>query len=128
MLQSHLGPSIMFYYMFHLRHWGAFAGTIQCESLKLKQTQVSCQDANLHLCFDNKSMSYNEESWTLMTRRRPHKKQESHPYPNLPRNEQHKQNIRRYPKKKEEKKNLKENKRLYRLMTSWYKSSSPLSP
>ena len=100
MLQSHLGPSIMFYYMFHLRHWGAFAGTIQCESLKLKQTQVSCQDANLHLCFDNKSMSYNEESWTLMTRRRPHKKQESHPYPK----EQHKQNNRRYLKKKEEKK------------------------
>ena len=49
-------------------------------------------------------MSYNEEGWTWVTQRMPHKKQESHSYPNLPRNEQHKQNIRRYPKKKEEKK------------------------
>ena len=49
-------------------------------------------------------MSYNEEGWTLVTRRRPHKKQESHPYLNLPRKEQRKQNIHRYVKKKEEKK------------------------
>ena len=49
-------------------------------------------------------MSYNEECWTLVTRRRPHKKQESHPYLNLPRKEQRKQIIHRYVKKKEEKK------------------------
>ena len=48
-------------------------------------------------------MLYNEGGWTLMTRRRPCKKQESHPYPNLPRQEQHKQNIHRHAKKKEEK-------------------------
>ena len=45
-------------------------------------------------------MSYNKEGWTLLTRRKAHKKQESHPYPK----ETHKQNIRRYLKKKEEKK------------------------
>ena len=44
-------------------------------------------------------MSYNKEGLILVTRRRPHKKQESHPYPK----EQHKQNIRRYPKKKKKK-------------------------
>ena len=49
-------------------------------------------------------MSYDEKGWTLVTRRRPHKKQESHSYPNLPRKEQCKQNIHRYAKKKEEKK------------------------
>ena len=83
---------------------GACADTIQCESPKPKQTQVSCQDIVHHFYFDNESMSYNEECWTLVTRRRPHKKQESHPYPNLPRKEQCKQNIHRYVKKKEEKK------------------------
>ena len=45
-------------------------------------------------------MSYNKEGWTLVTQRKPHKKQESHPYPK----EQRKQNILRYLKKKEEKK------------------------
>ena len=49
-------------------------------------------------------MLYNEEGWTLVTQRRPHKKQESHPYLNLPRKEWHKQNIHRPAKKKEEKK------------------------
>ena len=49
-------------------------------------------------------MSYEEKGWTLVTRRRPHKKQESHFYPNLPRKEQRKQNIHRYAKKKEENK------------------------
>nr|CAN62971.1 hypothetical protein VITISV_032943 [Vitis vinifera] len=42
--------------------------------------------------------------WTLVTQRRPCKKQESHPYPNLPRKEQRKKNIHRHAKKKEEKK------------------------
>ena len=74
---------------------GACADTIQCESPKPKQTQVSCQDTIRHFYFDNESMSYNEEGWTLVTRRRSHKKQESHPYPNLPRKEQHMQNIHR---------------------------------
>ena len=54
----------------------------------------------LHFCSNNESISYSEEDWTLVTRRRPHKKQESHPYPK----EQHKQNIHRYSKKKEENK------------------------
>ena len=49
-------------------------------------------------------MSYSKEGWTLVIRRRPHKKQEYHPYPNFPRNEKYKQNICRYMKKKEEKK------------------------
>ena len=57
-----------------LKKLGACASTIQCESLKPKQTQVSCQDSLLHLCSDNKSMLYDEEGWTLVTRRRPHKK------------------------------------------------------
>ena len=46
---------------------GACAGTIQCESLKPKQTQVSCHDTILHFYFDNESMSYNRECWTLVT-------------------------------------------------------------
>ena len=62
---------------------GACVGTIQCKSLKLKQTQVSCQDTLLHFYFDNESMSYNKGGWTLVTRRKPYKKQESHPYTNL---------------------------------------------
>ena len=66
--------------------------------------QVSCQDTIRHFYFDNESMSYNKEGWTLVTWRRPHKKQESHSYPNLPRKEQRKQNIHRYAKKEEEKK------------------------
>ena len=82
----------------------ACTDTIQCESSKPKQTQVSCQDTIRHFYFDNESMLYNEGGWTLVTRRRPHKKQESHSYPNLPRKEQRKQNIHRYAKKKEEKK------------------------
>ena len=45
----------------------ASVGTIQCESLKLKQTQVSCQDALLHFCSDNESMLYSKVSWTLVT-------------------------------------------------------------
>ena len=96
---------------------GVCVNTIQYESPKSKQTQVSCQDTILHFFFDNESMSYSEEGWTLVIRRKPPKKKESHPYPNLPRNEQHKQNIRRYPKKKEEKKPKKKKKGLYRLMT-----------
>ena len=46
---------------------GACVGTIQCESLKPKQTQVSCHDTILHFYFDNESMSYNRECWTLVT-------------------------------------------------------------
>ena len=87
-----------------LKKLGACANTIQCESLKPKQTQVSCQDILLHLCSDNKSMLYDEKGWTMVTQRRPHKKQESHPYPNLPRKKQRKQNIHQYAKKKEENK------------------------
>ena len=49
-------------------------------------------------------MSYNEGGWTLVTRKRHCKKQNSHPYPNLPGKEQHKQNIHQHTKKKEEKK------------------------
>ena len=40
---------------------------IQCESLKPKQAQVPCQDSLLHFCFDNESMLYSEEGWTLVT-------------------------------------------------------------
>ena len=83
---------------------GACTSTIQCELPKSKQTQMSHEDTIIHFCFDNESMSYNKECWTLVTWRRPHKKQESHSCLNLPRNEQHKQNIRLYLKKKEEKK------------------------
>ena len=49
-------------------------------------------------------MSYNKRGWTLVTRRRPCKKQESHPYLNLPKKEQCKKNIHQHAKKKEEKK------------------------
>ena len=45
----------------------ACADTIQCESPKPKQTQVSCQDTIRHFYFDNESMSYNKEGWTLVT-------------------------------------------------------------
>ena len=69
---------------------GACTGTIQCKSLKPKQTQVSCQDSFLRLCSNNKSMPYDEEGWTLVTRIRPQKKQVSHSYLNLPRNGRHK--------------------------------------
>ena len=69
---------------------GACTGTIQCKSLKPKQTQVSCQDSFLRLCSNNKSMPYDEDGWTLVTRLRPHKKQVSHSYLNLPRNGRHK--------------------------------------
>lgn len=50
-----------------LKKLGACADTIQCESPKPKQTQVSCQDTIRHFYFDNESMSYNEEGWTLVT-------------------------------------------------------------
>ena len=50
-----------------LKKLGTCANTIQCESSKPKQTQVSCRDSLLHLCSDNKSMSYDEEGWTLVT-------------------------------------------------------------
>ena len=50
-----------------LKKLGACVSTIQCESLKPKQTQVLCQDSLLHLCSDNKSMSYDKEDWTLVT-------------------------------------------------------------
>ena len=78
---------------------GACIGTIQCELSKSKQTQVSRQDTLFHICFDNESMLYSEEGLTLVARRRLCKKQESHPNLNLPRNEQHKQNIHRHEKK-----------------------------
>ena len=39
----------------------ACASTIQCESLKPKQTQVSCQDTLLHFYFDNESMLYKKK-------------------------------------------------------------------
>ena len=78
---------------------GTCVGTIQCELSKSKQAQVSRQDTLFHLCFDNESMLYSEEGWTLVARRRLCKKQEYHPNLNLPRNEQHKQNIHRHVKK-----------------------------
>ena len=53
-----------------LKKLGACASTIQCESSKPKQTQVSCRDSLLRLCSDNKSMSYDEEGWTFVTRKR----------------------------------------------------------
>ena len=40
---------------------GACASTIQCESSKPKQTQVSCQDTLLHFYFDNESMLYKKK-------------------------------------------------------------------
>ena len=40
------------------------------------------------------------ESWTLVTWRKPRKKQVSHPYPNFPWGEQHKKNTCQHPKKK----------------------------
>ena len=75
-----------------LKKLGACASTIQCKSIKPKQTQVSSQDSLFRLCFDNKSLSYDEEGWTLVTRRRPRKKQVSHSYPNLPWNGRHEWN------------------------------------
>ena len=57
-----------------LKKLGTCANIIQCESLKPKQTQVSCLDSLLHFCSDNRSMSYDEEGWTLVTWRRPCKK------------------------------------------------------
>ena len=39
----------------------ACADTIQCESPKPKQTQVSCQDTLLHFYFDNESMLYKKK-------------------------------------------------------------------
>ena len=72
-----------------LKKLGACASTIQCKSPKPKQMQVSSHNSLLRLCFDNKSMSYYEKGWTLVTRRRPCKKQVSHSYPNLPWNGQH---------------------------------------
>ena len=62
-------------------------------------------------------MPYGEKGWTLVTRRKLCKKQESHSYSNFPRNEQPKKNIHQHPKKKEEK-NSKEDKMLNKLMTS----------
>ena len=50
-----------------LKKLGTCANIIQCESLKPKQTQVSCLDSLLHFCSDNRSMSYDEEGWTLVT-------------------------------------------------------------
>ena len=50
-----------------LKKLGACASTIQCESLKPKQTQVSCQDTLLHFYFEMNQMSYNEEGWKLVT-------------------------------------------------------------
>ena len=68
---------------------GTCTNTIQCESLKPKQTQVSCRNSLFRLYFDNKSMSYDKEGWTLVTQRRPRKKQVSYPYASLPRKGQH---------------------------------------
>ena len=67
-----------------LKNLRACTITIQCDSMKPKQTQVSCRDGLLCLCSSNESMSYEEEDWTLVTGRRPRKKQMSHPYPSLP--------------------------------------------
>ena len=39
----------------------ACTGTIQCESPKPKQTQMSSRNTLLHFYFDNESMLYNEE-------------------------------------------------------------------
>ena len=50
-----------------LKKLGTCANTIQCESLKPKRTQVSYQDSLLRLCSNNKSMSYDEEGWTMVT-------------------------------------------------------------
>ena len=44
-----------------LKKLGACASTIQCESSKPKQTQVSCQDTLLHFYFDNESMLYKKK-------------------------------------------------------------------
>ena len=46
----------------HVSHkkLGACASTIQCRSLKLKNTQVSCQDNLLYLCSNDDSMSSSE--------------------------------------------------------------------
>ena len=86
-----------------LKKLGACVSSIQCESLKPKQTQVLCQDSLLHLCSDNKSMSYDKEDWTLVTRKKPRKKQVLHSYPNLPRRRRHEWNTRQHQKKKEKK-------------------------
>ena len=64
---------------------------------------MSCQDSLLHLCSNNKSMSYDEEGWTLVTRKGLCKKQGSHAYPNLLRREWHEWNTRQHLKKKEKK-------------------------
>ena len=64
---------------------GTCTNTIQCESLKPKQTQVSCRNSLFRLYFDNKSMSYDKEGWTLVTQRKSRKKQVSYPYASLPR-------------------------------------------
>ena len=53
-----------------LKKLGACASTVQCKSPKPKQTQVSCQDSLHCLYSDNKSMSYDEEGWTFVTRKR----------------------------------------------------------
>ena len=50
-------------------------------------------------------MPYDEEGWTLRTRKRPRKKHVSHSYPSLPRRGQHEWNTRQHLMKKE-KKNL----------------------
>ena len=75
--------------------------------MQVTETKANTSVMTRHLSsllFYKESMSYNEGGWTLVTRRRSCKKQESHPYPNLPRNEQCKQNIHQHTKKKEEKK------------------------
>ena len=102
MLQSHLGSSILFLYMVHPRHWGH----------ALVLSNASHRNQSKHKCHVKKPFftyilimnqcCITKENRTLMTQRRPYKKQKSHPYPNLLRKEQHKQNIHRHAKKKEE--------------------------
>ena len=48
-------------------------------------------------------MSYDEEGWTLVKRRKLCNKQVSHSYPNLPRRERHEWNTCQHLKKKEKK-------------------------
>ena len=50
-----------------LKKLGTCASTIQCKSLKPKQTQVSRGDNLFRLCFNDESMSYDEEGWRLVT-------------------------------------------------------------
>ena len=59
-------------------------------------------------------MLYDKEDWTLVTRKKPRKKQVLHSYPNLPRRRRHEWNTRQHLKKKE-KKNLERKQTIVRI-------------